>query len=351
MDKSQLKVLIVNDKMDLRNIIRDYLKDDGYTNLSVSENGLSALRKAAAEPPDLIIADRNIPGLTGLELLKEIRRDKTLAEVPFIMISPESEQKYVAQAAEYGVNAYVVKPFSRQTLAEKVNHLLERRLNPLQGDLLYQEANLLAQNEHLEDALEKYLQALETTQNSLAAIHYKIGRIHEKTEADDQAEGEYQAAVDLSRQYVDAYDALGALYLKKSQPERALMYFRQSSEISPLNAGRQLAYGETLLAAGEFQAAEKAFKLALKLDPAQMHVFNRLGISLRRQGKLKEALQYLLQAAETVTEDENLYYNLSRVYLDRGDRESARLYLEKSLEINPDFSEAREMIAEIEAPS
>ncbi|MEW5722175.1 MAG: tetratricopeptide repeat protein [Thermodesulfobacteriota bacterium] len=344
MDRANIKIMVVNDKLELRAIIRDYLRNDGYTNLSVSENGLSALRKIAAEPPDLIIADYNLPGLGGLDLLKAVRRDNSLKDIPFILISSETERQYVAQAAELGVSAFVVKPFTYQTLADKVERLMQYKLNPPESHLYYQEANRLSQAGSLETALERYRQALASAQGTMAAIHYKVGQVHEQLNLEEDAVTDYFQAVGLSDLYVPAYDALGRLKLRREGPEAALEYLKRSTEISPLNALRQLRLAEALLETGHFEEAEKAFKHALELDPTQTHLFNRIGIALRRQGKQEEAAVYFLKAIEATPEDENLYYNLSRVYLDQKKKDLALTYLNKALELNPDFTEARELI-------
>jgi len=349
MDKTGFKIMIVNDKPELRSLIRTYLRDEGYTNLTISENGLSALKKAQTETVDLIVADFNLPGLNGLELLKEIRRDKKLKEVPFILISSQVEQKYVAKAAEYKVSGYILIPFSYQTLVKKVNQVLDRRINPTEVEQYYHEANSLAQSGNLNAALEKYQEALEATKSSMAVIHYKIGRTHEALAQNGEAETDYHQAVKMSKYYVDAFDALGTLSLKNNQPEEALNYLRHSSDISPLNADRQRYLGEALLESGNFEEAEKAFRLALNLDPSQTHIFNRLGITLRQQGKLEDATRYFLKALEVAQDDENLFYNLSRVYYDLGQKEEALKHLKKALDLNPEFEEARNLIEQIRA--
>ena len=161
------------------------------------------------------------------------------------------------------------------------------------------------------------------------------------------AETDYLEAVSLSDLFVDAYDALGLLNMKKDLNEEALEYLRRGTEISPLNALRQMHLGEALLETGHFEAAERAFKFALELDPTQTHAFNRIGISLRRQGKLEEALRYFLQAMEVTADDENLFYNVARVHQDQGDRAMAASYLEKALQLNPDFEKARDLLDRI----
>lgn len=347
MDKKDIKILIVNDKIDLRNIIRDYLRQDGYSNLTVSENGKSAFRKAKSEKIDMIVADYDIPELSGLDLLKAIRNDNLTSELPFILISSETQQKHVALAAEKKVDAYIVKPFSYQTLSDKVDYLLRKILKPSDSDIHYRDANRLAGSGLLEEALDKYRQAMEASQNAMAAIHYKVGRIHEQMQMIDTAESDYHEAIAMSDVFVEAHDALGEICLQKGDSADALGYFKRSSEISPLNASRQMNLGEARYSTGDFEGAEKAFKLALELDPTKTHLFNHLGISMRRQGKLGEALEYLIRAAEIASDDENLFYNISRVYMDLGDAEEAKKYLNKALGLNPHMEEARVLLDRI----
>jgi two-component system chemotaxis response regulator CheY len=349
MDRSNIKILLVNDKIDLRDIIRDYLRQDGYKNLSISEDGRSALRKIAADSPDLIIADYNLPGLSGVELLREVRRDRTLGDIPFILISSEADRRYVAMAAESGVSAFLVKPFTHQVLAEKAERLLNDKLNPPESHVHYHEANRLAKAGALEAAIEKYEEALASTKGTLAAIHYKVGRLHEQMLLEDDAEEDYLEALSMSDHYVRAYDAMGVLAGRRRGSEAALSYFIRGAEISPLNAQRQLRLGEALLETGRDEEAEKAFKYALELDPTQTHAFNRIAVALRRQSKLAEAETYFLKAIEADEGDENLYYNLSRVYIDQGRKPEAVAKLEKALELNPEFVEAREMLDRIKS--
>jgi CheY-like chemotaxis protein len=339
--------MVVNDKMELRSIITDYLRADGYSSLTFSENGVSALKRASADPPDMILADYDLPGLNGLELLKAVRQNPRLHDVLFVLISSETIQKYVAQAVEHKVNAYVVKPFTHQTLADKINHVLQQKINPAEGRRFYEDGNRLAENGDLSEALAKYQEALTATEKAMAAIHYKIGQVQERLDHEDQAETNYHEAVGLSKWYVDAYDALGSIKIRQEKYEEARDYLTTSSGISPLNAQRQAKLGEALMETGEFEAAEKAFKMALQLDPTKTHLFNRLGINLRRQGKFDEARQYFEQALDVSREDENLFYNLSRVVLDQGDETSAARYLAEALKIKPDFTEAHDLLETI----
>jgi two-component system chemotaxis response regulator CheY len=343
--------MVVNRHTELRGIIRDYLRVDGYTNVVYSENGRSALARIRSEPPNLVIADYDLSELDGLELLKAIRKDKALKDIPLIMTSTETEQHTVAQIAEARVNAYVIKPFSHQTLIAKVDQVLDRLLHPDQAEELGREAEQLIESGRWNEALEKYRQALDAAKHGLAAIHYKMGRAHEKLEQPEPAEQDYHEALDVYDNYVNAYDALGALKMTQGSVQDAANFLRRGSSISPHNADRQHQLGEALLETGDAEGAEKAFKAALNLDPTKTHLFNRLGITQRRQGKYQDAERYFLKAVEATGDDENLFYNLSRVYLDMNQPEQAAEYLRKALAINSEFTEAAKLLAKLQTPA
>lgn len=119
------KFLIVDDFATMRKIIEKMLAEMGYANVEEAGDGQQAvlmLQKAAstAQPFDMVICDWNMPGLSGLEVLKICRDDKNLKNLPFIMVTCESEQSNILEAAHLGVSDYAVKPFSSKVFEAKV---------------------------------------------------------------------------------------------------------------------------------------------------------------------------------------------------------------------------------------
>ncbi|MBW1708410.1 MAG: tetratricopeptide repeat protein [Deltaproteobacteria bacterium] len=347
MEKEQLKIIIADSNVNLRSIIRTYLKAEGYNNLSVTENGKAAWVKIREASVDLIIADYDLPEMNGLELLTAVRKDNRLKETPFLLISSEVHQDYVAQAAELRVDGYLLKPFSQKLLTDKVNIIFKQRLAPDQGYLTAKEAESLLESGDAEGALKKYQEAIEATKDTIASLHYKVGGVYEKLERDEEAESSYREAIKMSKLHVDSLDALGEIVQKAGQHEEAASYFKKSVSISPLNAQRQFNLGEVLLKTDELEEAEKAFKNALKLDPHQTHVFNRLGISLHRQGKLEESIQYFERALAVTDSDENLCFNAGQVHYMMGNKDAAKKLLKEALELNPNFPEAQALLEKI----
>ncbi|BAN69599.1 chemotaxis response regulator CheY [endosymbiont of unidentified scaly snail isolate Monju] len=125
MDKN-MKILIVDDFSTMRRIIKNLLRDLGFTNTAEADDGNTALPMLQNGNFDFVITDWNMPGMQGIDLLKAIRADEKLKHLPVLMVTAESKREQIIEAAQAGVNGYVVKPFTAVTLEEKINKIFER---------------------------------------------------------------------------------------------------------------------------------------------------------------------------------------------------------------------------------
>ena len=121
-----MKVLIVDDFSTMRKILRNILKQIGFANLSEAESGKSALKELKKEKFDLIMCDWNMPEMTGLELLNEVRSDDELKDTPFVMVTAEAQQENIVAAVKAGVSNYIVKPFTAETVNQKLDSIFDR---------------------------------------------------------------------------------------------------------------------------------------------------------------------------------------------------------------------------------
>lgn len=125
MDKD-MKILIVDDFSTMRRIVKNLLRDLGFTNTSEADDGLTALPMLQSGKYDFLVTDWNMPGMQGIDLLKAVRADANLASLPVLMVTAESKKEQIVEAAQAGVNGYVVKPFTAATLKEKIDKIFER---------------------------------------------------------------------------------------------------------------------------------------------------------------------------------------------------------------------------------
>jgi two-component system chemotaxis response regulator CheY len=121
-----MKILIVDDFSTMRRIIKNLLHDLGYDNLHEADDGTSALPLLKAGSFDFLITDWNMPGMQGIELLRAVRSDRKLNTLPVLLVTAEARRDQIVMAAEAGVNGYIVKPFTAQTLKDKIDRVLER---------------------------------------------------------------------------------------------------------------------------------------------------------------------------------------------------------------------------------
>ncbi|WP_040557476.1 chemotaxis response regulator CheY [Reinekea blandensis] len=125
MDKN-MKILVVDDFSTMRRIVKNLLRDLGFTNTHEADDGTSAWPMLQSGDFDFVVTDWNMPGMTGIELLQKIRADERLKSVPVLMVTAEAKRDQIVAAAQAGVNGYVVKPFTAAALKEKIEKIFER---------------------------------------------------------------------------------------------------------------------------------------------------------------------------------------------------------------------------------
>ena len=126
MSDPKLKFLVVDDFSTMRRIVRNLLKELGYTNVDEAEDGAIALQKLNSGSFDFVVTDWNMQNMDGLTLLQTIRRTPQLKHLPVLMITAEAKKENIIAAAQAGASGYVVKPFTAVTLAEKLQKIFEK---------------------------------------------------------------------------------------------------------------------------------------------------------------------------------------------------------------------------------
>ncbi len=125
LDKN-MKILIVDDFSTMRRIIKNLLRDLGFSNTHEADDGVTALPMLKSGDFQFLVTDWNMPGMTGIDLLKAVRADEKLRTLPVLMVTAEAKRDQIIEAAQAGVNGYVVKPFTAQALKEKIEKIFDR---------------------------------------------------------------------------------------------------------------------------------------------------------------------------------------------------------------------------------
>jgi len=123
---SELRFLIVDDFSTMRRIIRNLLKESGFSNAEEAEDGAVALRMLQNGHFDFVVSDINMPNMNGFQLLAEIKKDDRFKHMPFLLVTAEARNEDIILAAQQGASGYIVKPFTKATLEDKVLNILKR---------------------------------------------------------------------------------------------------------------------------------------------------------------------------------------------------------------------------------
>lgn len=123
---TDMKFLIVDDFSTMRRIVRNLLKEIGYTNAEEAEDGQAALSKLKNGKFEFVVSDINMPNMNGFELLTQIKSDAALKHLPVLMVTAEAKKEDIVTAAQAGASGYIVKPFTKATLEEKVNKIIAK---------------------------------------------------------------------------------------------------------------------------------------------------------------------------------------------------------------------------------
>jgi len=127
LDKN-MKILVVDDFSTMRRIVKNILRQLNFVTIIESDDGSTAREVLQREQRDLVISDWNMPKLTGLELLKVLKADDALKHIPFLMVTAEAQQENIIEAVKSGVSNYIVKPFTAETLSQKINQIFSKQV-------------------------------------------------------------------------------------------------------------------------------------------------------------------------------------------------------------------------------
>lgn len=120
-----MRILVVDDFSTMRRIIKNILRQLGYTNVVEADDGTSAWEILNKEQIDFIVSDWNMPQMTGIELLRKVRSSEEFASMPFLMVTAEAQQENIIEAVQAKVSNYIVKPFTAETLGQKIDKIFE----------------------------------------------------------------------------------------------------------------------------------------------------------------------------------------------------------------------------------
>ena len=375
-----LHVLVVDDMPAIRRMLRQMVQALGVRRQThESADGLEAWEALQNSVYDLVICDINMPNMNGLELLRRFRADPRYETTPFLMITGEVTEEIVAAAAESEVDSYLLKPFKISALESRLRTIILNKHQPSSGESLFLKAKKLAAGNRPQEALTLLAKLVHLPFKKQAKVLNLMGECHLALASFEAAAACFTEALELNPQYLKSYQNLAALSEKRGNLAQARRFLEQARNLSPLNSERLFRLGqlclkvgdqkqaqqylqeslkcghvilegerpemaEVFLQAGLDQVAEDLFTRSIQDQPTNVHLYNRLGIALRRQNKHQEALRCYQTALDLAPASEKIYFNLGILYFDLGNKDKALQAFQTALRLRPDFAEAREFI-------
>ncbi|MDA8165042.1 MAG: response regulator [Desulfobacteraceae bacterium] len=377
---AKMAFLIVDDADNMRRSIRAMLKLIRFGNeFHEADNGRAAWEflKKAKQPVDFIIADWNMPYMTGTELLHHVRATPKLRDIPFLMITAEANQEVVAEAAEHDVDAYLTKPFVTASLEQKITELLKQAANPTPMALHLKKARELEEEGDIDQAIVEAKKALAINTQSSRPFR-EIGRLSIKKGDLKNALSCFQKAVEINRLDVTSYHYLGQIFHRLGKIDKATEFFSKAMTISPRHSDRALNYARLLLKQKILSEAEKVFRLVLRTnsgdldlkediantcrenglgelaaktyrevlkdDPERTYLHKSLGLALLEAGETSEAVEVMEKAVEKSGDDVEILLALAKAYFDMRMSMRADKWATRVIRIDPTNREAKEIL-------
>ncbi|MBU0731114.1 MAG: response regulator [Proteobacteria bacterium] len=376
---SKMNFLIVDDMDNMRRSIRAMLRLINFgREFFEAQNGLDAWNYL--ENPDntidFIISDYNMPQMTGTELLHRIRMSPKYRDIPFLMVTADTNMEIVAEAAEHDVDGYMTKPFVTATLEQKIQELLNQAKNPDALTLSLRAIRDLKEKGDIEGAIAEAKKAVTAHQQSSRPLR-ELGLLFMGKKDLKNAMNCFERSTDLNRLDVVSYHCLGQILFHLGRIDKATDNYARAMEISPRHADRALNFADLLLGQRKYREAEKVLKLVLrtnpdietkeriadtcrnnklpalavkayrailKENPDRFYLTGNLGIALQMKGDNNEAIKALEQAVEIAGTNVELLLSLAQAYLDINKLIRADKWASQVLKIDPENQRAREIL-------
>jgi tetratricopeptide (TPR) repeat protein len=363
------KILVVDDEASMRKTISHMVQKIGFKNVITAENGKKALDLIKISNFALVIADINMPEMTGSELFSVIKKDKKYEKVSFIFITAETTKDVVAKVAEEGADDYLIKPFVLSTLDAKITRVLEKKYNPSEFEQYVLNFKQQLDNKALKEAEEYLSKAAQLFPESFV-VAYNSGLLCLAKGDAQKAIEFFKDAIKKKPMFVKAYNALGKIYEDIGDTDSSLAYYEKANEISPASSDRLITLSRIYTTKGETGKAEEMLKNAIsgtradvatstlligqmylsknepekalesllkayKINPSDLAVMQLLAEAYRRTGHQGKAIEMYEAVLKVTTNDSHVHYQKGKTYIEMGDKAKAIESITKAWELNP----------------
>lgn len=310
------------------------LKKVGYTNIITADSADKGWTVLKTSDIGCVIAAYDMSDMSGLALLKILRKEERLAELPFFLTDSAFTKIKVIKAGQAGVSGLFVIPYDPKSLKMRLITALGKLKDPVihQVELRVKKGLELIEKKEYKKALGLF-QTL-VTQRENPEYYYNIGYIKTAQNKHPEAIEAFSKATSLDRLFVKAYKAMAVVYRAMGDVEKAEEHTQIAAEI----------YMDT----DKLGKAEDLLNELLASGSNSLNVFNTLGVLYRKKGDTKEAMKQYKKALKVHPDEPYIYYNIGRLYLDDKNTSKAKTYFQAALDKDHSFTEAKQVIKAID---
>lgn len=310
------------------------LKKIGYESILTAQGGENAWEILKETEIACVIAAYEMEEMSGLALLKILRKEEKLGDIPFFLMDDAFTKIKVIKAGQAGVSGLIVIPYDLKVMKTKLTMALGRVKSPViqKTEQTVEQGMALIEKKEYNKAL-KLFQAL-VSQKENPEYYYNIGYIKTAQNKHPEAIEAFSKATQLDRLFVKAYEAMAKAYRAMGDAQKAEQYAQTAAEI----------YMDT----DKLGEAEELLTELLESGSNSLNVFNTLGVLHRKKGNMKEAMKQYKKALKVHPDEPYIYYNIGRLYLDIKNTTKAKAYFQAALDKDHGFDEAKQVIKAID---
>lgn len=322
-------LLAGENRVDLEDLA-EIFKSLGFINIIKSENASNAWTMIQLKELECVVAAWKMKEMSGLALLRIIRENDRLFNLPVFLMHSAYTKGMVAQAGREGVTGLVVTPFSTDNIKKKMEALQLVALDPHQKETenSLQDALKLIESQNYGKAIVILENLIKIEEN--AEYYYNLGYIKTAQGNYTEAIQHFRKATTIDRLFAKAYEGMGRAYQKLGQLEEAEKYMIRAADIH--------------LSKENVKEAEMVLDEIKEINPNTVNIYNSFGVLYRKKGDFEKALLNYKKALVIHPAMARIHYNIGRLYIDLKDPETAKSYFMQALKLEPDFEDAREVL-------
>jgi tetratricopeptide (TPR) repeat protein len=327
-------ILVVSEAEKERTDITKTLEKIGYDNILSAQGGGDAWACLKSKEVDCVISSYEMEDMSGLALLKILRREESVADLPFFLTHDAFTKIKVIRAGQIGVTGLFVIPYNSEGMKIKLSRAIERIKDPLvvQVEASIENGIALIEKQEFTKALEVFQTLVNQRENP--EYYFNIGYIKTSQGYHSEAIEAFSKATQLDRLFVKAYEAMGRAYKALGDAQRSEECLQVAAEI----------YMDT----DKLGSAEEILNQVLEAGSTSLNVFNTLGVLHRKKGDVEQALRQYKKALKVHPDEPYIYYNIGRLYLDMKNTTQAKSYFQQALDKDHGFDEAKQVIKAID---